>query len=42
MKVAYIKKLYAEQLNRLVESTTLLETKDTELQIKQVELQVME
>ena len=31
MKVAYIKKLYAEQLNRLVESSTLLETKETEL-----------
>ena len=40
MKVAYVKKLYAEQLKKLVEVTNQLETKDTELQVKLIELQL--
>ena len=31
MKVAYIKKLYAEAIQRLVKASKQIETKDTEL-----------
>ena len=40
MKVAYIKKLYAEQLQRLVDVTHRLKEKETELQIKEIEMQI--
>ena len=40
MKVAYIKKLYAEAIQRLVKASKQIETKDTELQISKIELQV--